>query len=601
VKSFLALDTETELIAPGNQAPHLICISWYDGKESGLLHWKDSHDWIKDKLEQASQEKPLVFHNAAFDLAVIGNQFPDLLPLIFDTLDRSAVSDTLKRERLIHIANGTLKENTYSLKDVANRYLGLSLDKDTWRLRYKELKNLPIKLWPQGAVDYAIEDAVTTGKVYEMQEEPAQKLNLFENEPEQTRTAFALYLTSAWGLVTSKEAVDDLELKTRNEIDLLRDFLKEAKVVREDGTRNMKLVEQLMEQSYPNCPRTPTGKPKCDEEACDDSNNEVLLKLSRYRKLQTLITKDILVLRRGNTEPIHTRFESLLETGRTSSSKPNIQNPRREPGVRECYVPRPGYVYASCDYNSAELYTLAQICYTLFGYSKMRDSLLEGKDLHLDFAAQMLGISYESAVERKETVEIKEARQRSKAANFGFPGGMGAEKFSLYAKGTGLVISVDEVKKLKAAWLQNWPEMNDYFKWINTITRSGEPIKQFFSNRYRGNVRYTEACNSFFQGLAADGAKNALYEVCKRCYIDQESPLYGSRPTNFVHDQIILESPEDGAAEAAEELTKVMIQTFNRWTPDVPIKAAPELATCWSKDSKPVYENGKLIPWRKNG
>jgi hypothetical protein len=92
---------------------------------------------------------------------------------------------------------------------------------------------------------------------------------------------------------------------------------------------------------------------------------------------------------------------------------------------------------------------------------------------------------------------------------------------------------------------------------------------------------YTAACNSFFQSLAADSAKRALFEVLKHCQAKPESALYSSHVVNFLHDEI-------------------MVQEFNHFTPDVLVKASPQLMRCWSKNGKAIYNaQGRLVPWQQ--
>ena len=88
----------------------------------------------------------------------------------------------------------------------------------------------------------------------------------------------------------------------------------------------------------------------------------------------------------------------MVNTGRTSCRKPNVQNQPRLGGVRECWVPRKGNVYVQADYSIAELCALAQCCIFMGLESKMAEALNEGKDLHLDFASNVLGISYLSLI-----------------------------------------------------------------------------------------------------------------------------------------------------------------------------------------------------------
>jgi len=234
----------------------------------------------------------------------------------------------------------------------------------------------------------------------------------------------------------------------------------------------------------------------------------------------------------------------------------------------------------------------------------MAEQLRNGVDLHLHFAAQMLRIPYEDAVERNANrdPEIKEARQIAKAANFGYPGGMGANSFRQYAKGYGVELTEKQAEKLREDWFNTWPEMRDYFKHVSTVVGNEKGvIEQFVSKRLRGGVHFTQACSSFFQGLASEGAKAALFEVARLCYADPESSLFGSRPFMFIHDEIILESPSENAPEAADELAEVMRSEMKRFTPDIPIGTTVALMERWYKNAEAVRDSsGRLTAWRPN-
>jgi hypothetical protein len=74
--------------------------------------------------------------------------------------------------------------------------------------------------------------------------------------------------------------------------------------------------------------------------------------------------------------------------------------------------------------------------------------------------------------------------------------------------------------------------------------------------------------------------------------------MYGCRPVLFVHDEIILEAPDEQADAAARELEKVMVEIYQRYTPAVKITADAHLMKRWSKDAEAVLDHrGKLIPW----
>ena len=125
-------------------------------------------------------------------------------------------------------------------------------------------------------------------------------------------------------------------------------------------------------------------------------------------------------------------------------------------------------------------------------------------------------------------------------------------------------------------------------------------IEQLRSGRLRGGTNYCAGCNTYFQGLAADGAKNAIWEVMKECYVDVDSPLYGCRPVAFIHDELLVEVPEDIEARtaAADRLAEVMVSAMEKWIPDVKIAAEPAAMTRWLKGAEEVRdEQGRLMCW----
>jgi hypothetical protein len=305
--------------------------------------------------------------------------------------------------------------------------------------------------------------------------------------------------------------------------------------------------------------------------------------------------------------------------------------------VRECFVPRTGWVYGFADYGGLELACLAQVCLDVLGHSEMAEALRRGEDLHLAFGADMLGISYSEAQARMKAgdAEIKNYRQQAKPANFGYPGGMGAESFREYAEQYGIVLTTQQAKDLKEAWLKKWPEMHAYFAWIGQLTEGSRPppVVQIRSGRLRGDASYCATANGFFQGLASDGAKEALWRVSKECYLKEDpfyiptgpadpyvlpggigrkapTALYGCRPVLFIHDEIGMEIPysaevggsPERASAAVERLSIVMVAAMKKWVPDVPIKADPVMMCRWYKGAEAVYieiEGRKvLIPCR---
>jgi hypothetical protein len=491
----------------------------------------------------------------------------------------------------------------------------VKLDKDTWRLRYAELDGTPLERWPEGAKHYASEDAAVTLKIAEAQlERNRTGQNTLKDLPAQCRAYFALHLVSCWGLIADPVRVRALDQTLRASLDEQARTLVEAGLIVRDaaGTlaRKMKPIEQRVFVAYKGqAPLTDGGKkgkvkPRSDRETLIESGDPLLETLAEFAATQKLLTGFVANLWDATKAPVHPRY-GLAGTGRTTCSKPNIQNQPRKEGVRECFVPRPGWVYSSTDYNALELCTLAQACRWLFNFSTLGDAINSGNDPHLLLAARRLAIDYEQAKARlaKGDETVIAARQIAKGPNFGYPGGMGARKFVTYMKASsGEKISEEQARKLKAEWLAQWPEMTKYFEHVaEKVPQSGfGKITHLVTDRVRGGLSFTEACNSYFQGLAADGAKAALWRIVRECYDERlSSPLFDSRVVGFVHDEFLAEHKIETAPEAAERLAVIAREEMQKFCPDVKIFCEPALMERWSKKAKTVRDaSGRLVVWQ---
>lgn len=340
--------------------------------------------------------------------------------------------------------------------------------------------------------------------------------------------------------------------------------------------------------------------------------------------------------------------------------------------------PTGALVFASADFDGLELRTMAQACLLLVGSSELARVLNAGEDPHLIMAANMLGISYADAVHghkdekqaRSEAFDffkgkapdgtgrfipsplsdadaskratdcvktpIDDARQAGKVANFGFAGGLGAEKLVLFARKTykvHLTIDVDapgkpSAKTLKQIWLRTFPEFRKYFAYFSSLCESsgaqGATFRSYFSNRLRGGMHYAAACNNPFQSLGADAAGECLFLISEACYTPTHcracmgtgrnhdaandngdcpwckgtgvSALYGTRLVNYIHDDFMIECPESIGHEVAHELVRIMIEGSSRYLPDVPATAKPVLSRFWSKDAKQVWVDDPFAP-----
>lgn len=369
-----------------------------------------------------------------------------------------------------------------------------------------------------------------------------------------------------------------------------------------------KVLEVLGDEApltdHPERPTIKTDKETLELVAALSGEN-ALLALVRRNRATKYISTYIVPMEAGYMRPSF----SLVDSGRTSARWPNVQNFPRDGGMRECVIPRPGMVFVQADYSQIELVCYARLLddFTVTT-SSMTKALLDGKDLHLWVAARMLHTTYEDVAAVKAEVdalpegakktprqkEVMDARQRSKMANYGFMGGMGAETFRKHCATQGLVITLEEAKLIREVWLAAWPEAQYYLDKMGDLTRDGGTvIEQIPSGRRRAVQYYSQTANTFFQGMAADGAKRAIWAVTKASLLDPASPLFGYRLVNFVHDELILEGPPEGADEALAELMRVMVEGMKQ--------VIDQDAQVLPPGGYPVEADGKVLAdcWRK--
>jgi DNA polymerase I-like protein with 3'-5' exonuclease and polymerase domains len=94
------------------------------------------------------------------------------------------------------------------------------------------------------------------------------------------------------------------------------------------------------------------------------------------------------------------------------------------------------------------------------------------------------------------------------------------------------------------------------------------------TGRLRAAAAYGARHNTVFQGLAADGAKLALWQLFRAGY----------RIVNFIHDEIVIEVPLDQHAdEHVLRIREIMITAMQEVVPDIHIDVEVAVMECWSK------------------
>ena len=250
---------------------------------------------------------------------------------------------------------------------------------------------------------------------------------------------------------------------------------------------------------------------------------------------------------------IHTSFNQVeTRTGRISSLEPNLQNiPIRTPlgrELRKFFIAGDGETLIDADYSQIELRVLAD----LSNDENMINAFNSGVDIHTTTASQVFGLPVDMIT--------KELRSRAKAVNFGIVYGIGA--FSL-AKDIG--VSRKEAQEYISNYLATFSGVDKYMNHMIELAKErGYSETLFNRRRYLPELSSSNhmlrafgervARNMPIQGTAADIIKIAMVKVDKR--LDDENMK--SRLILQVHDELIVEAPEDEAQKALEIVTQEM-------------------------------------------
>lgn len=272
---------------------------------------------------------------------------------------------------------------------------------------------------------------------------------------------------------------------------------------------------------------------------------------------------------------IHTRFiQTLTQTGRLSSSDPNLQNIpiRLEEGrkIRQAFVPsEEGWQLFGADYSQIELRVLAHIS----GDPHLKEAFINGEDIHSSTARRVLNVPEDQAVSA-------DMRRQAKAVNFGIVYGI-----SDYGLSQNLNISRAQAKEFIDTYFDKYPGVKDFMAEIVEEAREQGYISTLFHRRRylpdihssNFNIRsFAErtAINSPIQGTAADIIKIAMINLQEAI----ENEGLQARLLLQIHDELILEAP----AEEMEILSELVPQVMeNAVKLDVPLLVEYNQGSDW--------------------
>jgi len=337
---------------------------------------------------------------------------------------------------------------------------------------------------------------------------------------------------------------------------------------------------------------------------------------------------------------VFTNFNPMVDTARLSSRRGNINflNFSGDKVTRDCFQCQPGNKMIVCDWSGQETVIAADFS----GDEAMTKSVIEGADLH-SLLARVLFPELADLTDDEIMTKHKDKRTASKAPRFAMSYGGNAYTLhvnegipmerateievgfkdlheGLYEWGNMMFIEAISVGYIQSVdgWRLQLPKYGTYLKmeadvkemsredWTDYSngkkeykkekeaeekdelyeTKDAYALKYYkskvrsISNFFKLKSEYQRLClNSPVQTAGAHQLKLAIALMFE--WIVEENLLWKVKICNSVHDEIILEAPEDLAERAKNTLEKCMIDGGNHYLEELTIKADAHIGDSW--------------------
>jgi DNA polymerase-1 len=571
----VAIDTETDSVnAFEAKVTHAsfclddgkaIAFEWSNKKwRRRLISLMEDRNWTK------------VFHNAKYDLRVLGNA--GILPAgrYYDTMIMSQLCIDSRKHGLKELTLLLLKESYTELGDLKK-----------WMRKNKgKLHEAP----PELVLPYAKKDArCTMGLFHFLWQilEQRRMLPMLYREMALMRSCIIPMETRgvhidkpelikmgkfakkrAHSLTKSmREMVADSELNPNSFQQMGRYVFAEPKEVE----RIQKATGNKFKKANPS-KETPTGFPSTDNYSlrrADTPLSKMLLEYRMYRDAYTKYLKGMLDCADEN-DVIHATFNQMgARTGRFSCSNPNLQNIPKHPegkkfmhSIRKIFRARPGYTLLFSDYDQIEIKLAAHFSFQDY----MLEAIEKGQDLHELSAKKYFGVS-------KKDREFKMMRTVAKTMNYAMLYGAGGYRLHrqlIEDAGINLPIPICH------DYIQTYWETNHMIAQLKVALEKEIERTQGVRNtygRYTGiphGFEYT-GINTLIQSTAADIIKDKM-PICQDILRDSKSHLLIQ-----VHDELIFEIHRDDL-----KLVPLLIEAMEeRLRFSIPITCSASIGKNW--------------------
>ncbi|WP_175900321.1 DNA polymerase I [Burkholderia seminalis] len=499
---------------------------------------------LKPWLESADRKK--VGQHLKYDAQVLANYDIELNGIEHDTLLESYVVESHRTHDMDSLALRHLGVKTIKYEDVAG--------KGAKQIGFDEVALAQ-------AAEYAAEDADITLRLHHVLYPQVAREPGLERVYREIEMPVSLVLRK---MERTGVLIDDARLHAQSTEIATRLIELEAQAYELAGGEfnlgSPKQIGQIFFEKLqlPVVKKTPSGAPSTDEEvlqklAEDYPLPKLLLEHRGLSKLKSTYTDKLPRMVNPSTGRVHTNYaQAVAVTGRLASNDPNLQNipVRTAEGrrIREAFIASPGHRIVSADYSQIELRIMAHIS----GDASLLRAFSQGEDIHRATAAEVFGVT---------PLEVNSDQRRiAKVINFGLIYGMSA-----FGLASNLGITRDAAKLYIDRYFARYPGVAQYMEDTRSLAKEKGYVETVFGRRLwlpeinggngpRRQAAERAAINAPMQGTAADLIKLSMIAVDDWLTRDK----LASRMIMQVHDELVLEVPDDELSLVREKLPEMM-------------------------------------------
>ena len=260
---------------------------------------------------------------------------------------------------------------------------------------------------------------------------------------------------------------------------------------------------------------------------------------------------------------VHTTYaQAFTETGRLSSSDPNLQNIpiRTERGkfIRKAFVARDAdHVIISADYSQIELRLMA----AMSGDKAMLEAFRRGEDIHRDTASRVFDVM--------PAFVTPEQRSKCKMVNFGIIYGISA-----YGLSQRLKVPRKEAAELIETYFRLYPTVKEFMGraiekaratgYAETVLGRRRTLRDINSrNATARQAAERDAINTPIQGSAADLIKIAMVKVDRALKAEN----LRAKMVLQIHDELVFDCPKAEAERLKEIVRREMSAAYDFGVP----------------------------------